>query len=74
MVELNESRPVDYVRYIFSFLLLGFSILVTVYAIFAGHTGFWRTVPGPVAFALFLFDLLLLGVVEGMIHFIFIVT
>ena len=65
MVELSESKPLDYVRYVFSFLLLSASIVVTTYAIFAGVTGFWSTVPGPVAFCLLLFDLLLLGIVEG---------
>lgn len=66
MVEISESKPVDYVRYVFSFLLLSCSILVTTYAIFAGHTNFWSNVPGPVAFGLFLFDLILLGIVEGL--------
>ena len=65
MVELNQSKPLDYVRYVFSFVLLSFSILITTYAIFAGLTGFWKSVPGPVAFGLFIFDLFILGVVEG---------
>ena len=65
MVELNDSKPLDYVRYVFSFLLLAFSLIVTSYAIFEVDTGFWKTIPGAAAFVLFLFDLVVLGIVEG---------
>ncbi|CAK8683180.1 unnamed protein product [Clavelina lepadiformis] len=66
MVELNDSKPLDYVRYVFSFLLLAFSLIVTSYAIFEVDTGFWKTIPGAAAFVLFLFDLVVLGIVEGL--------
>ncbi|XP_039259878.1 uncharacterized protein LOC120336297 [Styela clava] len=66
MVEVCQAKPFDYVRFVFSICLLIFSIVVTSYAIFRGKTGFWEEVPGPAAFALFVVDLAILGIVEGL--------
>nr|CAB3263294.1 uncharacterized protein LOC108950256 [Phallusia mammillata] len=66
MVELRDSTVWDYLRFVISFVLLLFSTVVTIYAIVNGNTGFWKSVPGPVALLLFFICLLLLGIVEGL--------
>jgi len=66
MVELRDSKPLDYVRYVFSFLLLIFSTVITFYAIIEGRTNFWSSVPGVAALFLFIFDMIILGIVEGL--------
>jgi len=66
MVELRDSKPLDYVRYVCSFVLLGFACVVTFYAIFEGKTNFWSSVPGIVAFLLFIVNMTILGIVEGL--------
>lgn len=66
MVNVKDSGPMDYVRYIGSALLLIFSLVVTFYAILEQKTGFWREVPGWGALLLFIGVLFWLGVVEGL--------
>ena len=66
MVELRQANALDYLRFVFSALLLLFSTVVTVYAIIFTKTNFWHEVPGWVALVLFILDLFWLGVVEGL--------
>ncbi len=66
MVELRSAGPWDYVRFVISSLLLLFSLVVTSYAIVEKKTGFWDAVPGWVALLLFVLDMILLGIVEGL--------
>ncbi|CAH1777247.1 unnamed protein product, partial [Owenia fusiformis] len=66
MVDVKKATWIDYVRFILSALLLLFSLVVTFYAIVERKTGFWKEVPGWVALILFIIDLFLLGIVEGL--------
>ncbi len=66
MVDLREAGAVDYVRFVFSALLLLFSAIVTSYAIIEQKTNFWDAVPGWAALILFVLVLFWLGVVEGL--------
>ena len=66
MVELKDSTVFDYIRYVGSGLLLIFSLVVTTYAIVTQKTNFWDIIPGWAALLLFILDLYILGVVEGL--------
>ena len=66
MVRLSNAGWFDYVRFIFSSLLLTFSAIVTGYAILEQKTSFWKEVPGWGALILFVSMLFFLGVVEGL--------
>ena len=66
MVELKNAKFFDYVRFVLSALILLFSAVVTSYAIVERKTGFWHIVPGWAALILFVVDLFLLGIVEGL--------
>jgi len=66
MVKLNNAGIFDYIRFILSACLLGFSLFVTSYAIFTQKTGFYKEVPGWAALILFFVVLFLLGIAEGL--------
>ena len=66
MVDIRRVTIFDYVRFAFSALILLFSAVVTSYAIVERKTGFWSIVPGWTALILFVVDLFLLGIVEGL--------
>ena len=66
MVELRDAKIADHVRFVFSTLLLLFSAVVTCYAIIQVKTNFWHIVPGWAALLLFVVDLIILGIVEGL--------
>ena len=66
MVELRKATFFDYIRFILSSLLLIFSIIVTSYAIVERKTLFWKIVPGWAGLLIFIVDLIILGIVEGL--------
>jgi len=53
-------------RVIFSFALLGFSLVVTIAALLAGKTTMWEGVPVIVSLILFFFLMAVVGMLEGM--------
>lgn len=66
MVNLKKVSPWDHIRFVISTLILLFSLVVTAYAIIMQHTSFWKSVPGYVALIIFIVDLSILGIVEGL--------
>ena len=66
MVELSEARWYDHIRFVVSALILLFSMVTTSYAIVMQQTHFWDAVPGWAALLLFIVDLFILGIVEGL--------
>jgi len=66
MVKLSDASAFDYIRFVFSAVLLIFSMVCTGYAIVTQKTGFWKEVPGWAALLLFIVVLILLGIVEGL--------
>jgi hypothetical protein len=66
MVQLKKANPCDYIRFIVSSLILLFALVCTSYAIVMQHTHFWKAVPGWAGLIIFVVDLFLLGIVEGL--------
>ena len=67
MVKLGDAGWLDYVRFVFSGLLVIFSTVVTFYAIIEQKTSFFpEVVPGWAALIMFLIVVFWLGVVEGL--------
>ena len=66
MVDVRKANIFDYIRFVMSALILLFSAIVTSYAIIERQTGFYHAVPGYAALILFVVDLFILGVVEGL--------
>ena len=66
MVDIYKANACDYIRFIISAVLLSLSIVVTSYAIVTNKTSFFDTVPGWSALLLFIVDMILLGIVEGL--------
>ena len=66
MVEISQAKWYDHVRFAVSALILLFSMVTTSYAIVMQQTHFWQAVPGWAALLLFIVDLFILGVVEGL--------
>jgi len=66
MVNVKEATIPDYLRFVFSFVLLIFSGTVTCYAILEQKTNMWKAVPGWASLIIFIVVLYLLGVMEGL--------